>query len=159
LPDVATKQGAFLFLVGVILNQNISGELAWRGTARLSDRIDLHPRNVTKYSPDEVEVVLRRTPAIHPFASAMSRAIIEAAERVCRDYLADARLLWQDSPSQGEFLTRMTCFRQIGKHKAEVAMFLLTTVYGALNANTNIDIEQMCPALISYLNAESIPGG
>ncbi len=71
LPDASTKRGAFLFLVGTILNQNISGERAWQNVTRLSGRIDLSPQGLSGYSADDLEPLVRLSPAVHPFATAM----------------------------------------------------------------------------------------
>lgn len=152
LPDATSKKGAFLFLVGVILNQNISGELAWRGVARLSERTNMQPHSLTKRSGEELVPYMQRAPAIHPFASTMSRAIVEAAELVCQRYDGDTRLLWRQATSTEEVVSRFTRFRQVGRHKAEVAVFLLTSVYGELDTTPPTGTERACPALLSYLN-------
>lgn len=151
LPDATSKQGSFLFLVGVILNQNISGELAWRGVARLSERIDMRPEVLRKIPVRDFESVLRSAPAIHPFIGAMAQAIIAAAEKVYAEYHGDARLLWRDSGSLADLMARMTRFRQIGGHKAEVAVFLLKEVYAEWDTGTSARMEQVCPALATYL--------
>lgn len=151
LPDATTEHGAFLFLLGIIFNQNISGELAWRGVARLSERLDLRPPELRLRSTDDVEVALRRAPVIHPFATAMARAVVDAAERVCSEYQGDARSLWRGAGSSTELTTRMTSFRQIGTHKAEVAMFLLASVYAERRVDKTTRVGQICPALLTYL--------
>jgi uncharacterized HhH-GPD family protein len=152
LPDATHADEAFLFLIGIILNQNISGELAWRGVAQLSERLDLHPQNLVRLSREEIESTLRQPPAIHPFTTVMARAIAEAADRICRDYSADARHVWRTALSPSEVIERLTRFRQVGRHKAEIAVFLLTSVYGELTTSVPIDIGRSCPALLSYLS-------
>src|SRR5256885_24090 len=119
LPDASTERGAFLFLIGIILNQNISGDLAWRGVDRLSQRVDAHPRLLAEHPVGRLETTLRRAPAIHPFAATMALAIIEASAEVRDNYRCDARLLWRDATSTTEVMTRLLRFRQIGRHKAE----------------------------------------
>jgi uncharacterized HhH-GPD family protein len=152
LPDAATERGSFLFLAGIILNQNISGELAWLGVKRLSRRVDMDPRHVSRRSADELEVILRRSPVIHPFTATMALAITEAAVVVRDHYQGDTRRLWREAAGAADVIVRLTRFRQIGQHKAEVAMFLLAEVYGETDAGSGIDIEERCPALLSYLS-------
>ncbi|WP_163512150.1 hypothetical protein [Fodinicola acaciae] len=151
LPDVATKHGSFLFLVGTILNQNISGELAWKGVARLSERVSLAPEQLVACPLDELTDKIRQAPSIHPFATAMARAIHAAADRVCEQYDGDARSLWRQTASADHVATRLIQFRQIGQHKADVAVFLLTTVYGELDTAPE-GVEHACPSLLAYLN-------
>lgn len=151
LPDASTEHGSFLFLAGIILNQNISGELAWLGVRRLSRRVDTHPRELSRRSAGELEVILRRSPAIHPFTATMALAITEAAAAVRDHYQCDARRLWREATGTSDVIARLTGFRQIGRHKAEVAMFLLAEVYGETDAGREIDIENRCPALLAYL--------
>jgi uncharacterized HhH-GPD family protein len=152
LPNASTVQGAFLFVIGVILNQNISGERAWRGVDRLSERIDARPRCLATRSPDELRIIIHQTPAIHPFSSAMSHAIVAAAEQICANYGGDARRIWRDADDGRDVVARMTAFRQIGKHKAEVAVYLLTTVYDELAEPETHGVEAACPALLTYLS-------
>jgi uncharacterized HhH-GPD family protein len=158
LPDASTKRGAFLFLVGTILNQNISGERAWQNVARLSERIDLSPQGLSGYSSDDVEPLVHLAPAVHPFATAMSRAIVGAADQVRQDYSGDTRRLWRDAQSAEAVIDRMTTFRQIGKHKAEVAVFLLASVYKELPMRSEGRMETTCPALLTYLTYQRTGG-
>jgi endonuclease III len=152
LPNASTEKGSFLFLVGVILNQNISGEMAWRGVARLSERTSLRPRHLMNTSVVDLTALIKIAPAVHPFAVAMSRAVVEAAELVCRECDGDARLLWRKAGSAEEAVVKLTTLRQVGRHKAEVAVFLLTSVYGELDSVPRIEIGRSCPALFAYLN-------
>jgi uncharacterized HhH-GPD family protein len=152
LPDASTKRGSFLFLVGIILNQNISGEQAWRGVGRLSERTDVRPERLAERTPEELRDILRTAPVIHPFVGAMAHAIAGAAGHVCDHYEGDARQLWREACDHQDVISRMTDFRQIGRHKAEVAVFLLTTVYGELGGNPPQGVEASCPALLSYLS-------
>lgn len=151
LPNASTKRGSFLFLIGVILNQNISGDLAWRGVERLSGRINTDPRNLARQSLDLLESTLRRSPSIHPFSATMAAAISEAAVTVRDQYQCDTRRLWREAAAPGDIIARLTRFRQIGRHKAEVAMFLLTEVYGETDAGSGTQIQDRCPALLAYL--------
>lgn len=152
LPDATTERGAFLFLIGIILNQNISGELAWLGVKRLSRRVDTHPRALALRQTDELEAILRHPPAIHPFAATMARAIAEAAVLVRDHYHYDTRRLWREASGVDETIARLARFRQVGRHKADVAVFLLTEVYHELHADRPIYIEDRCPALLTYLS-------
>lgn len=151
LPDASTRRGAFFFLVGVILNQNISGALAWRGVSHLSARMELVPERIWRCSVLDLELSIKQPPAVHPFASAMAHAIRDAAEQVCRRYDGDARRIWRQADNVVDVAACLTSFRQIGQHKADVAVFLLSSVYGELDAASQ-GIEQVCPSLPAYLN-------
>jgi uncharacterized HhH-GPD family protein len=153
LPAIATSEGAFLFLVGTILNQNISGEQAWRGVARLSERLEMHPVQIARRDRVEIESAIRQAPAVHPFATVMSRAILSAAQQVCRDYRGDARLIWRTSTGSREVARRLVGFRQIGQHKAAVATFLLATVYGEQEVSNVSAVGKICPAVLKYVGA------
>lgn len=148
LPDISQRDGAFHFLIGVILNQQISGEQAWRGVAALADRITLTATDVAMMGPDEVRTHISRSPAVHPFASAMAFAIYEAGEQVVSTYSGDARNIWRESADERDLLRRFSSFRQVGNHKAQVAHYLLVAGYGALPAHTtNRHVAALCPSL------------
>ena len=155
LPDITDQLGAFHFVVGIILNQQISGERAWRGVESLADRVDLSPRSVATIDVHVLAHHLAQAPAVHPFTSAMGFAICDAGHRIVTEFGGDARNIWKNCDSHG-LIKRLTAFRQIGHHKALVARHLLTMGYGVISAGSEwhaVDI--LCPSLDRLLSTSA----
>ncbi|SEG91752.1 uncharacterized HhH-GPD family protein [Thermomonospora echinospora] len=131
LPDLDAPGGDLEFLLGVIFNQRIRAETAWCAPARLGDRLGgLDAADLAVLDAGDLADVLRRKPAVHPFATTMARNVIGTCQVLVRDYGGQPRRLWSDEPSAPVLLRRLTALRGIGHHKASVAIALLAGEYG-----------------------------
>jgi uncharacterized HhH-GPD family protein len=131
LPDLGTPDGPLEFLIGIIANQAIRAESAWRVAAGLRDRLGHLDgyRLAAMHDPDLASVIARRS-ALHPFAASMGRYITGTCRMLCDDHDGLATALWNDTPSATALVSRLTALPGIGRHKAEVALFLLVREYG-----------------------------
>jgi endonuclease III len=77
----------------------------------------------------DLAAVIARRSALHPFAATMGRYITGACRVLCDEYNGTARSVWDDLPATTGLVKRLRAFPGIGKHKAEVALFLLTREY------------------------------
>ena len=164
LPNVANLDDSFLFIVGTILNQNISGRIAWRNAYLLRDRIAVTPEGLCKSDADSVVRAIRGrpgSPAIHPFADVMADALLSAAMLVQETYGGDSRSVWRSAKSQADLEARFRRFRQIGPHKAQVAAFQLSEVYADQLSYAPeypaLSIESLCPSAIDMIRATLEP--
>jgi uncharacterized HhH-GPD family protein len=152
LPDLSQPQGDLTFLLGVILNQNIRSEVAWRGPVLLRQRLGhLDARRLAAMPHAELRDLLAVPAAIHPFAERMARNISGACSVLVERYGGRARNLWRGGPLLPELLRRLTELPGIGPHKAQVAVFLLQQQYGVRLSDGPIDEARaaaLCPRLI-----------
>ncbi len=131
LPDLASGDGPLEFLIGIICNQVIRAETAWRAAAGLRGRLGhIDPAKIAAMHEADLAAVIGRRPALHPFAASMGRYITGACRVVCEEYDGVARAVWDDIPTASGLAGRLCAFPGIGRHKAEVALFLLTREYG-----------------------------
>ena len=155
LPDLDVLDGALAFLLGSLYNQQISSKSAWRAPGRLAERLGgLHAHDLAGADPRWLTAVMREGPAIHPFASTMASRTIDMGARLVEEYGGVATNLWADEPSGGELLTRLTGFAGIGRHKATVAIALLTRHYGLSVAGADVltnEALSSCPRLREVL--------
>jgi uncharacterized HhH-GPD family protein len=141
LPALDSTDGPLEFMIGVICNQAIRSEVAWRAAAGLRARLG-HMDTWQFAAMDELDLahVIRQRAALHPFASAMGRNITGTCRLLCERYDGKARALWNDFPAATGLVERFTAFPGIGKHKAEVALFLLAHEYGiTIRENRPVD--------------------
>jgi uncharacterized HhH-GPD family protein len=130
LPDLDSADGPLEFLIGIICNQAIRAETAWRAPVGLRDRLGhLEPAKIAAMHEADLAAVIASRSALHPFAAAMGRYITGACRVLCDEYNGAARSVWNDLPTATSLIGRLRAFPGIGKHKAEVALFLLTCEY------------------------------
>jgi uncharacterized HhH-GPD family protein len=131
LPDLGSADGSLEFLIGIICNQAIRAETAWRAAPGLRDRLGhLDPARIAAMHEASLAAVISQRSALHPFATAMGRYITSACRLVCDEYDGAAQSVWDDLPSATGLVERFRAFPGIGEHKAEVALYLLTREYG-----------------------------
>lgn len=114
----------FAFLVAVIADQGVPAERAWALPLELSRRMGhLDPHRVA----DEQSVrraFLEPTP-LHRYVEKIPRWIVDAAERVEREYGGDAGTIWGDEPTAEALRDRLEQFPGIGQKKAAMAVEIL----------------------------------
>jgi uncharacterized HhH-GPD family protein len=152
LPDIHTPGGDLEFLLGVLFNQQVRAETAWRAPARLAERLGgLDVAALSVAAPDALGAIMRRRPAVHPFAGPMSRYVIGICGRLVEDFGARAANLWAGPPTAATLLGRLTGMPGIGRHKATVAIALLTCEYGVVLTTPGDDLAaeafSSCPRL------------
>lgn len=131
LPDLAADGGDLRFLLGVLFNQQIRSEVAWRAPARLGERLgELQVTQLADADPAALTAVMRQRPVIHPFATAMAARTIGICNRLISEFDSRAANVWADHPAAATLLHRLTGFPGIGRHKATVAIALLINEYG-----------------------------
>lgn len=131
LPDLGKPGGDLEFLLGVLFNQQIRAEVAWKAPARLAQRLgslDVHA--LAAAAPRPLTEVMRRRPAVHPFAAVMATHVIGICQLLTAEYGARACNLWADRPSPKTLRHRLTAMPGIGRHKASVAITFLACEYG-----------------------------
>ncbi|QXJ25784.1 hypothetical protein AGRA3207_007334 [Actinomadura graeca] len=137
LPDMHAPAGDLAFLLGVLFNQQIRAETAWKAPARLAQRLTgpagrggLDPAALAAADPVWLAGVMRQRPAVHPFAVSMARHVTGICGQLVDDYGGRACNVWAGRPRAAVLLDRLTRFPGIGRHKATVAIALLTCEYG-----------------------------
>jgi uncharacterized HhH-GPD family protein len=155
LPDLNAPGGALAFLLGSLYNQQVRSEVAWRAPRRLAERLGgLHAPGLAGADPGQLTAVMREGPAIHPFASTMAARTIDMCGRLLEQYGGHAANVWAGQPHGRDLLNRLTGFAGIGRHKATVAIALLTRHYGLPFADADALADEAlssCPRLSEVL--------
>ncbi|MFI1990146.1 hypothetical protein [Actinoplanes sp. NPDC020271] len=130
IEPITDSGSAFAFLLGVLFNQQMRADQAWRAPHRLAERIgDITPAHVLTLAPDAFAARFGEAPAIHPFRSTMAARAYAAAELVAARYDGDARRIWAGATAD-EFVRRLHEFEGVGERKARVALFVATRQLG-----------------------------
>lgn len=116
---------AFAFLLGVIFDQGIPAERAWRAPFDLMQRLGhLDPQRMVD-EPDRVRGAIAQSPVLHRYREKMPDWLVSAARIIVRDYSGDASRLWSDAPTAAELQRRFDRFPGIGQKKAAMAVEIL----------------------------------
>jgi uncharacterized HhH-GPD family protein len=123
---VTDADSAFAFVLGVLFNQQVKADAAWRAPWVLADRIGgVAPEPLLAIPYPEFASKFAEAPAVHPFKEIMAQRAYEAADTVACTYHGDARNIWAGRTAT-EFLDRLQRIRGIGHHKAVMALFVAT---------------------------------
>jgi uncharacterized HhH-GPD family protein len=115
----------FAFLIGVLFDQNVPAERAWRAPFLLRQRLGhLDPERI---AADEaaVRAAIESSPKLHRYITKMPRWVVLMARRVLTEYGGDASAIWSDQPSADELQSRLDAFVGIGQKKAAMAVEIL----------------------------------
>jgi uncharacterized HhH-GPD family protein len=121
----------FALLVGMLLDQQYPMEHAFRGPAKLHDRLGhLDPERIAAMDPEEFAALAATTPAIHRFPGSMAGKVQALARIVVEEYGGDASRLWTEAQSGAELVRRVMALPGFGKQKAQIFTALLAKQLG-----------------------------
>ncbi len=123
--DRLLRSNPFAFLLGVLFDQQITAERAWRAPYELSLRLGHLDPSRMLLEPDAVREAVARPTALHRYVQILPEWILSAARRVVSDYGGDASRIWNDEPTAAELQRRFDAFAGIGQKKAAMAVEIL----------------------------------
>ena len=124
--DQVLDESPFALLVGMMLDQQYPMEHAFRGPAKLLERLGtLDPAAVAAADPEELAELCARTPAIHRFPGSMAARLQQLARVVEQEYDGDAAALWTGASTGRELLRRVQALPGFGAQKARIFVALL----------------------------------
>jgi uncharacterized HhH-GPD family protein len=115
----------FAFLLGVLFDQGITAERAWRAPYDLRLRLGhLDPRRLAMET-EQVSAAIGKAPALHRFTERMPRWVSAVSRRVVEQYDGDAATIWASTPRATDVAARLRTFPGIGQKKAAMAVEIL----------------------------------
>ena len=134
--DSLLAENPFALLLGMMLDQQVSMEWAFRAPATLTDRMgdELTPAALIALGPDEVEALFRVKPALHRYPGSMGKRAHQLAALVVEDYDGDAAAIWTTAPDAAELYRRIRALPGFGEEKARIFLALLAKRFDAAPA-------------------------
>jgi len=125
--DEIVQTNPLALLVAMLLDQQISIELAFKGPARLQQRLGkpLTVANLTDVDEDQMIAMFGQKPALHRFPRNMAKRAVALVQHLATELDADPTQLWADGPSAEHLYGR---FRQLPGFGEEKAMILLAVL-------------------------------
>ncbi|QNI09578.1 Fe-S cluster assembly protein HesB [Mycobacterium kubicae] len=142
--DRLLAENPFALLVGMVLDQQIPLEKAFRGPKVIEERMSLagpkkiadrmggfDAADIADYDPDKFAALCSERPAIHRFPAAMAKRIQALAQIIVDRYNGDAAAIWTAGEPDGkELLRRLKGLPGFGEQKARIFLALLGKQYG-----------------------------
>ncbi|MFI9150708.1 HhH-GPD-type base excision DNA repair protein [Streptomyces sp. NPDC053367] len=115
-------------LVGMLLDQQVPMEWAFKGPRTIADRLgahDLDAHAIAAQDPEDFAALLTEKPAVHRYPGSMAQRIQQLCRYLVEHYDGNAELVWKGVPDGAELLRRLEDLPGFGKQKAQIFLALL----------------------------------
>ncbi|POX47797.1 Fe-S cluster assembly protein HesB [Streptomyces sp. Ru71] len=131
--DALLGRSPLAALVGMLLDQQIPMEWAFKGPRTIADRLgadDLDAHDIAATDPDAFAAVLSEKPAVHRYPGSMAKRIQQLCQYLVDHYDGNAELVWKGVDDGRELLRRLEELPGFGKQKAQIFLALLGKQFG-----------------------------
>lgn len=114
-------------LIGMLLDQQVPMEWAFKGPATLRDRLDgrLDAQAIAAMDPEDFVAICAAKPAIHRFPASMGRRIWELCSALVEHFGGDASKVWGDAADGADLYDRLRSLPGYGDEKAKIFIAIL----------------------------------
>ncbi|MGC9537134.1 HhH-GPD-type base excision DNA repair protein [Streptomyces sp. UG1] len=126
--DALLGRSPLAALVGMLLDQQVPMEWAFKGPRTIADRLgadDLDAHDIAALDPDAFVALLSEKPAVHRYPGSMAKRIQQLCQYLVERYDGDAELVWKGVDDGRELLRRLEDLPGFGKQKAQIFLALL----------------------------------
>jgi len=118
-------------LIGMLLDQQVPMEWAFKGPYRLRERLGgLDAAAIAGMDAAELEAVFRQKPALHRYPGAMAKRVHALCEHLVKHQEGEAARVWTDARTGEELLARVEALPGYGQQKARIFVALLAKRLG-----------------------------
>ncbi|MFE7960295.1 MULTISPECIES: HhH-GPD-type base excision DNA repair protein [unclassified Streptomyces] len=131
--DALLGRSPLAALVGMLLDQQIPMEWAFKGPRTIADRLgadDLDAHDIAATDPDAFAAVLSEKPAVHRYPGSMAKRIQQLCQYLVDHYDGNAELVWKGVDDGRELLRRLQELPGFGRQKAQIFLALLGKQFG-----------------------------
>jgi uncharacterized HhH-GPD family protein len=118
-------------LIGMLLDQQVPMEWAFRGPATLSERLGgLDAARIAAMAPEAVEAVFKEKPALHRYPGSMAKRTHALCRHIVDTYDGDASKIWRGVRDPEVLLERLRALPGYGDEKAKIMLAILAKRFG-----------------------------
>ncbi len=133
--DALINSDPLALLIGMLLDQQVPMEWAFRGPATLLERLgSLDAVTIAEMEPDLLDIECRTKPAVHRYPSSMAKRIQALCQHIVDNYDGDASLLWGSATSGADLKQRLVSLPGYGDEKAMIFTAILAKRMGVAPA-------------------------
>ena len=125
--DRLLVENPFALLLGMLLDQQVPMEWAFRGPYTLEQRLGatLDASTLAALGEEKVEALFREKPALHRYPGSMGKRAYALAAHVVEHYDGDTAAIWRDAPSGEEVYRRLRVLPGYGEEKSKIFLAIL----------------------------------
>ncbi|CAM5506919.1 (Fe-S)-cluster assembly protein OS=Streptomyces aurantiogriseus OX=66870 GN=GCM10010251_06180 PE=4 SV=1 [Streptomyces aurantiogriseus] len=126
--DALLGRSPLAALVGMLLDQQVPMEWAFKGPRTIADRLgadDLDAHEIAAQDPEAFAALLSDKPAVHRYPGSMAKRIQQLCQYLVEHYDGDASAVWDGVGTGKELLKRLEELPGFGRQKAQIFLALL----------------------------------
>lgn len=119
-------------LIGMMLDQQIPMEWAFKGPYTLKKRMDgqLEANAIASMDPDAFIALVKGPPALHRFPGSMGKRMQDCCRAVVNEYGGDASKIWEEADSGADLYARLRKLPGYGDDKSKIFIAILAKRFG-----------------------------
>jgi uncharacterized HhH-GPD family protein len=125
--DKLLSEDPLALLIGMVLDQQIPLEWAFKGPLMLRDRLGgpLDAADIAGRDPEELASLFSQRPALHRYPGSMAKRVQELAVRIVEDHGGDPAAVWNEARDGTDLYRRVKALPGFGEQKARIFVALL----------------------------------
>ena len=129
--DALLLEDPFALLLGMLLDQQVPMEWAFRSPARLRERMEaakpgsFSPEGLASMDEEDVIALFADKPALHRYPKSMAKRAHGVAQILVDEFGSDTASLWQTAENGAELYRRLRTLPGYGEEKAKIFVALL----------------------------------
>jgi uncharacterized HhH-GPD family protein len=113
-------------VIGMLLDQQVPMEWAFRGPATLRDRLGgLDCAKIAAMAPEALEAVFKEKPALHRYPGSMAKRTHALCTQIVEQYDGDAAKIWSGVQDPAVLYERIRALPGYGDEKAKIFLAIL----------------------------------
>jgi uncharacterized HhH-GPD family protein len=130
--DQVLLDSPLALLIGMLLDQQVPMSWAFRGPARLKERLDgrLDAGEIAALGPDAVADLFSTKPALHRYPGAMGKRTALLCQHLVDHHDGDAEDVWQGAKDADDLWARVHALPGFGEEKSQIFIALLAKRFG-----------------------------
>ncbi|HET6810296.1 MAG TPA: HhH-GPD-type base excision DNA repair protein [Acidimicrobiales bacterium] len=125
--DKLLSEDSLALLIGMVLDQQVPLEWAFRGPYELSQRLGgrLDAAEIAAMDPDGLVLLFVQKPSLHRYPASMAGRVQELCRVVADEHGGDATGIWREARSGDELYRAVKALPGFGEQKARIFVALL----------------------------------
>ena len=131
--DQVLIESPLALMIGMLLDQQVPMSWAFRGPARLKERLDgrLDAGEIAAMGPDAVADLFSQKPALHRFPGSMGKRTAVLCQHLVDHHHGDAADVWTGAKDAADLAARVNALPGFGEEKSMIFIALLAKRFGA----------------------------
>jgi uncharacterized HhH-GPD family protein len=129
--DAFLAANPLALLIGMLLDQQVPMEWAFRGPYTLNERLGgLDATAIAAMDPSAVEDTFKSKPALHRFPGSMAKRTHALCQMIVDDYGGDPAKIWNEAANGDDLYARLRALLGFGDEKTKIFIALLAKRLG-----------------------------